>query len=196
MKLESLIVASFVLIAVILSVPDAFAQDRQVSVSAAFFPSGWMGDAADAVRFTDAWTDSPHSGDTCIRIDYLPNFNNTNREKWAGIYWQYPDSNWGNLPQGRNLTGARNLTFWARGELGGEISEFKVGGIDTGEYPDSINIPISTGVVVLSRNWTQYTLSLDGQDLSHVIGGFCWVTNENQNPISSTIYLDDIVYIW
>jgi len=75
------------------------------------------------------------------------------------------------------------------------MAEFRVGGI-AGQYPDSIEIPISTSVVVLSNNWTQYTIDLAGQDLSHIIGGFCWVTNENQNPIGSTIYLDDMQYNW
>ena len=27
-----------------------------------------------------------------------------------------------------------------------------------------------------------------------VLGGFCWVTNDTQNPAGCTIYLDDIVF--
>jgi hypothetical protein len=166
---------------------------RNISVSGTFTPSGLMGDI-DAIRPT-SWTANPHSGPTCIQIIYDPRFNNSARSRWAGIYWQYPANNWGDMQQGQNLTGAKNLTFWARGDTGGEIAEFKVGGI-TGQYPDSIEIPLTTGVIVLSENWTTYTIDLIGQDLSHVIGGFCWVTNEDQNPVGSTIYLDDIYYMW
>lgn len=163
---------------------------KVVNVQDAFSPSGWMGDWRD-ISFNDASTDNPHSEPTCIKITYSAV--KSQGEGWAGIYWQYPDKNWGDKPEGRNLTGATKLTFWARGEKGGEKAEFKVSGI-TGKYPDSIQPSVSTGVVVLSDKWQQYTIDLAGKDLSHVIGGFCWVTNKNQNPQGCTIYLDDIKY--
>jgi len=163
-----------------------------VNVPDAFFPSGWMGDWGD-ITLDDACTDNPHSEPTCIKITYSAA--KSQGKGWAGIYWQYPDSNWGDNPDGRDLTGATKLTFWARGEKGGEKAEFKVGGID-GKYPDSIQPPVSTGVIVLSDKWQQYTIDLTGKDLSHVIGGFCWVTNKNQNPYGCTIYLDDIKFEW
>jgi hypothetical protein len=91
------------------------------------------------------------------------------------------------------MSGFSRVTFWARGENGGEKAEFKVGGIDGKElYPDSIQPAVSTGEVTLSRDWQQYTIDLTGQNLNHVIGGFCWVTNQNQNPDGCTIYLDDM----
>jgi len=128
---------------------------------------------------------------TCIRIDYSAA--RTQGRGWAGIYWQFPDRNWGDMPDGRRLTGAGRLTFWARGGNGGEKSEFKVGGI-TGKYPDSIPIPISTGVMILSDKWERYAIDLKDQDLSHVIGGFCWVTSKTDNPNGCTIYLEDMTY--
>ena len=165
---------------------------KVVNVPDAFFPSGWMGDWGD-ISLDDACTDNPHSEPTCIKITYSAA--KSQGKGWAGIYWQYPDSNWGDNPEGRDLTGATKLTFWARGEKGGEKAEFKVGGI-TGKYPDSIQPPVSTGVIVLSDKWQQYTIDLTGKDLSHVIGGFCWVTNKHQNPYGCTIYLDDIKFEW
>jgi hypothetical protein len=166
---------------------------RSIDVTAAFFPSGWMGDIGD-ITFNDGWIDNPHSGDTCIQINYSAN--KSNGKGWAGIYWQFPENNWGDIPEGRNLTGAKNLTFWARGENGGEKAEFRVGGITGQYYPDSIQIPVSTGVRVLSRDWKRYEIDLSEQDLSNVIGGFCWVNSMTQNPVGCTIYLDDIKYIW
>jgi len=165
---------------------------KVVNVQDAFYPSGWMGDWGD-ITLDDACTDNPHSEPTCIKITYSAA--KSQGKGWAGIYWQYPDSNWGDNPDGRDLTGATKLTFWARGEKGGEKAEFKVGGI-TGKYPDSIQPPVSTGVIVLSDKWQQYTIDLTGMDLSHVIGGFCWVTNKHQNPNGCTIYLDDIRFEW
>ena len=165
---------------------------KVVNVQDVFYPSGWMGDWGD-ITLDDACTDNPHSEPTCIKITYSAA--KSQGKGWAGIYWQYPDSNWGDNPDGRDLTGATKLTFWARGEKGGEKAEFKVGGID-GKYPDSIQPPVSTGVIVLSDKWHQYSIDLTGKDLSHVIGGFCWVTNKNQNPYGCTIYLDDIKFEW
>jgi len=112
--------------------------------------------------------------------------------RWAGIYWLYPENNWGNLPDGVDLTGHSRLTFWARGQKGGEWAEFKVGGV-TGQYPDSLSAR-STDEIQLSSEWQQYSIDLSGADLSHVIGGFCWVTNADLNPTGCTIYLDDIFY--
>ena len=161
-----------------------------VYVTEAYYPSGWMGDWGD-ITLDDSYTENPHSDPICIKIIYSAA--KSQEEGWAGIYWQHPDSNWGDKIGGYDLTGATKLTFWARGEKGGEKAEFKVGGI-TGKYPDSLRPPVSTGVVILSDNWQQYTIDLTGKDLSHIIGGFVWVTNKNQNPYGCTIYLDDIRY--
>ena len=161
-----------------------------INVPGTFYPSGWMGDWGD-ITLDDASTHSPLSGPTCIKITYSAT--RSQGKGWAGIYWQYPDSNWGENPEGRNLSGATRLTFWARGNKGGEKAEFKAGGI-TGKYPDSIQPLVSADVIDLSIEWQHYTIDLTGKDLSHIIGGFCWVTNKNQNPYGSTIFLDDIRY--
>ena len=154
-----------------------------------FIPSGWMGDTAD-VTFDDVWQENPNSGKTCVKITYSSNASGGNR--WAGLYWQNPANNWGKKKGGFDLTGATKLTFWARGEKGGErIEEFKMGGI-TGDYPDSDASGING--VILTKEWKQYTIDLGGKDLSYVSGGFCWATNLDVNPEGCTFYLDDIIY--
>jgi len=143
----------------------------------------------------EASTDNPYWGKTSIRISYTPSFN-----EWGGICWQFPVNNWGFYP-GYDLsdsiaeTDTVELSLWARGEHGGEIAEFITGGIHDGSlaYADSYG-PISTGEVTLNQEWQEYSLSLLGEDLSMIIGGFCWVTNYDQNPNGATIFLDDIVF--
>jgi len=121
------------------------------------------------------------------------------QQNWAGIYWQYPEENWGDK-SGYDLTGATKLTFWAKGENGGEKGEFKIGGINRPPYNDPSKPyqdscgPLTTGAITLANTWKQYTIDLNGEDLSCIIGGFCWVTNNAQNPNGCTIYLDDIRY--
>lgn len=129
------------------------------------------------------------------------NFNiyTDNKNNWAGIYWQYPENNWGDNT-GYDLTGATKLTFWARGQKGGEKIEFKVGGVNCPPYYDSGKSyqdtcgSITTGVITLEDTWQQYEIELADQDLSCIIGGFCWVANNNQNPNGCTFFLDDITY--
>lgn len=170
-----------------------------------FFSSGWMGELAtflgnDTIINTadiiyELSTDNPYSGETCIRISYSPS-----PGQWGGIYWQYPVNNWGNYP-GYDFSNfieegdTVRLSFWVRGKEGGEKAEFKTGGINdpTLEYSDSYG-PMTTGVLTLTTIWKKYSLDLTGQDLSMVIGGFCWVTNYNQNPNGCTIYLDEIQF--
>ena len=154
-----------------------------------YIPSGWMGDYGD-MKMNEKYFQNPHSGTTSIQIIY--NTKASQGARWAGIYWQNPPNNWGTRPGGYDLTGAKKLTFWARGDKGGErIEEFKIGGI-TGEYADSDVAGI--GPVVLTKDWQEYTIDLEGKDLSSISGGFCWATNLDVNPEGATFYLDDIKY--
>lgn len=152
-----------------------------------FIPSGWMGDH-DAIKLNAAWKKTPHSGETCIRIDY----SSKGKQAWAGIYWQNPADNWGEAKKGGfDLREAKELSFWARGENGSEVVEFKMGGI-SGPHGDSDGATI--GETSLTKEWQKYTIDLKGKDLSYIIGGFVWVASRSNNPKGLTFYLDDIVY--
>ncbi len=151
--------------------------------------SGWMGDFGD-LSVNDKHLDNPHGGSTSVKVVY--NGKATQGARWAGIYWQNPPNNWGTRPGGYDLTGATKLTFWVRGEKGGErIEEFKIGGV-TGEYADSDVAGI--GPAVLTTEWQEFTIDLEGKDLSSISGGFAWATNLDVNPEGCTFYLDDIRY--
>lgn len=138
----------------------------------------------------EAWAQDCHAGKNCVKIEYDVDCSR-NDQRWAGIYWLNPANNWGQRKGGFNLTGAQKLTFWARGEKGGEqIQEFTVGGI-SGNYPDSDLTAM--GPVILTPQWKQYTIDLRGKDLSYISGGFAFSTNEEVNPAAScTFYLDEI----
>jgi exo-beta-1,3-glucanase (GH17 family) len=157
-----------------------------------YAPTGWMGDYQD-ITMTQDWTADPHSGRTCIRVVYSGAASQGNG--WTGVYWQDPVNNWGKTPGpiGYDLSNLSKLTFWVRGDRGGERIEFKVGGI-TGPYGDSLQPALSTGVLTLTTSWQLVTIDLTGQDLTHIIGGFVWVANTTNNPNGATFYLDDIVY--
>lgn len=154
-----------------------------------YIPAGWMGDYGD-IKFADAWSKGPYSRKSCIRIVYTAE--KKQGAGWAGIYWQDPANNWGNLKGGYDLTGAKKLTFWAKGEKGGEvITEFKVGGI-RGEISDTA--AVSIGPVTLTPEWAEYTIDLKDEDLSLIIGGFSFVISTMENPEGATFYIDEIAF--
>lgn len=157
-----------------------------------YVASGWMpATAAKDLRLNTNWKNYPFSGDSCMRIEYK----NESGTRWAGIYWQNPANNWGSIPgSGYELQGATKLSFWARGAKGGEvITEFKTGGISSGEYIDSDSVSI--GPIQLTKEWQKLEIDLRGRDLSYVIGGFAWATNIDVNdPEGIVFFLDEIKY--
>ncbi len=152
-----------------------------------YSPSGIMGDTGD-IGLSGGYIPTPSGGKACLRITYKPK----GAREWAGIYWQNPPNNWGEVEGGYNLKGADKLTFWAKGENGREkIALFKIGGI-TGRYNDSDSASI--GPVKLSRKWKQYTINLKGKDLGYISGGFCLTVRKEDNRKGCTFYLDEIRY--
>lgn len=152
-----------------------------------FYPSGWMGDGKFGTKYLSIKhvQSSLNGKDTvATKIEYRQG-----PEKWAGIYWQYPDKNWGDKP-GRTLLGAKSITFYAKGENGNEIVEFKSGGIRGGRYQDSFEK--SLGKITLSRQWTQYVLDISKEDLKNVIGAFAWIANGDDNGGHVIVYISEL----
>jgi len=130
-----------------------------------YVASGWMGNTK-GLKMDPGCTNNPHSGKTCLRFEY------TEADDWAGIVWQDPANDWGDLPGGWNLTGAKKLKFWARGEKGGETVTFKFGLLMADQkYPDSASGEVNE--VKLNKEWTEYTIDLAGKDLCPAIGAVC-----------------------
>jgi hypothetical protein len=151
--------------------------------STPFAPSGWMGNQS-AIKLDEKCTQKPHTGETCIKLQYSA------PDKWGGIIWQDPPSDWGDKPGGHDLTGAAKLTFWARGEAGGERVKFVFGVIK----PEKPHSDSASGEMeaVLTKEWTQYSIDLTGKNLSRIKTGFGWTVGGQGKPI--TFYLDDIKY--
>gem|GEM_PF-2576563 len=143
-----------------------------------FLPKVWMGDIASIDLDENYQFD--YERRNVIRIAYSPRGD----QGWAGISWQTPEDNWDN-----NISCATKLTFWARGEEGQEVAEFKMEDV-RGDYSYSTSI----GKIVLSREWEQFEIDLRGINLARVVGGFVWVTSDHWNPYGAVIYLDDIKF--
>jgi len=173
----------------------------------AYYPSGFMG--ADAALDVDIHDSSdPCFGLASMRIDY--DFNKDVRYNWAGIYFQYPDNNWGELP-GRSLRNATQLSFWVRADHPTK-AQFRMGGIN--QFPhhdpskphiDSLKpIWIQEGstkpskhpvILSITEEWKQYVVKIGGIDrrqLASVIGAFAIIIDRKEGGLKNSIYLDKI----
>ena len=149
-----------------------------------YVPTGWMGSTA-SIKLDEGWTKGPHSGATCIKVTFGPS------TEWGGVVWQSPPNDWGDAPGGFDLSGATKLTFWAKGDFGGETVGFKFGILGKEKkFPDSSSG--ESGDITLTSLWKKYEISLAGKDLTKIKTGFCWVVANARKPIN--FYLDDIRY--
>jgi len=163
-----------------------------VDITKVFVASGFMGDGEKGKQYVQVRPvagERPRPGDDdglTIKITYQ-----AGAVGWAGVYWQAPAGNWGDQP-GKSVRAATKLTFWAAGLKGGEIVEFKSGGISASgkKYKDSYEATL--GSVGLTKDWKRYEISLAGKNLASVIGGFAWVATADANPGGLTFYLDNV----
>jgi hypothetical protein len=165
-----------------------------LKMGATWSATGRMGDAkADDqyVEIDPRYRKAAHSSPDCMRIAYR-----AGPTGWAGLYWLSEAGNWGKVP-GQDLSRFTKVTFWAKGDVGGERVEFKAGGIDAterAEYRFTDSFSASLGAVALTDQWQPYRIALDGESLSSVVGGFAWVATLADNPQGAVFYLDDIQY--
>ena len=151
-----------------------------------FALSGFMGDIADVIA-VGGYSNMLYEGRPALKVKYAPQ----GSLGWAGAVWQNPANSWGAFDGGYNLGPANALTFWARGDKGGEIVTFSCGGT-AGTYPDSDSL--STGPVKLSNEWMQYVLDISRNDMRYISTGFGFTLSREMNPDGCIFYLDDIRY--
>ncbi len=148
-------------------------------------PSGWMG-GVEQMSLDANDTSDPHSGAASIRLRYEGTFG------WAGVAWQHPPNNWGDMDGGFDLTGAKELEVWARGAYGGEEVSFGVGLLGPDKaFPDSSISKV--GGIRLGREWERYRVPLKRKDLSSIKTGFVVTVAGRRTPV--TVYLDSIRFV-
>jgi hypothetical protein len=148
-------------------------------------PSGWMG-AIDELTLEGDHTDNPQAGKAAIKMRYTGEFG------WVSVGWQHPANNWGDQEGGFDLTGAKELELWARGEYGGEQINIGVGLIGD-DKPHADSARKSVDGIVLTDQWQRYRIPLKRLDLSSIKTGFFITIVGRRTPV--TVYLDSIRYI-
>jgi exo-beta-1,3-glucanase (GH17 family) len=159
-----------------------------------FYPEGYMGCIEnDKLKVNLEYRENPYAGETAIQVTLTKPLEC--QSGWAGVYWWTPaECNWYQKDCGIDLTGWTTLSFWARGETGTERAEFLIGGLcNAGRTDcDSLKNKLTTGVLSLSTQWTQYRISLQGQDLSRIAGAFAFVVVPGRSTSDVTIYIEEI----
>ena len=149
----------------------------------AYVPSGWMG-STESMSLVTNCTNDPKIGSHCIEFNY------SKQDNWGGVVWQSPEGDWGEKPGGYDLTGAKKLTFWARGSAGGEEIKFGYGLLGREKkYYDTAKDEMT---VKLFQNWKQYTFDLSEADLTRIKSGFYLTVAGQGKPIK--VFLDKIVF--
>ncbi len=165
------------------SLPLVLYSDGQAQ--SGYIPAGWMG-TASAIKYNGNSTTHPRKGNSnCLKIQF------TSSSGWGGIAWQNPANNWGDNSGGFNLTGAKKLTFWARGKKAGQVVNFGFGLIGSNKkYHDTAKGKLK---VTLTTHWKHYSISLKGKNLKRIVVGFFW-TAAVANGKPFTFYLDKVQY--
>lgn len=172
-----------------------------VRLDALGIPAGLMSGAHDpsSVITMSASPVACHTGADCVQARYRAG------STFAGVVW-WPTScgpsgtpgAWQRARSGScaidvlaagHLRTVTRMTFWARGERGQEVIEFKVG--DTSLLPSPGR---SSGLLTLTPTWKQYTFELADLDLHRTVGLFMWVAADLHNPNGATFYLDDVQF--
>ncbi len=152
-----------------------------------YSPTGYMGDVSD-INLSASNEVLTLDNYPSLKLRYKPK----GIQKWIGIYFQNPPTNWGQYQGGYDLSGAERIIFYARGESGAEIiTSVGIGGIK-GKYPDSDIY--QTGPIKLTKEWKKYTFDIYGLDLSYISGGFFFIIETKDNPLGCIIYFGDIYY--
>ncbi|HWO10042.1 MAG TPA: hypothetical protein VNN80_11200 [Polyangiaceae bacterium] len=114
---------------------------------------------------------------------------------FAGICWKNKPGNEGQVP-GDDLSkgGYRRISFWARGAAGGELVEFRAGGLGNVKTRYSDSFDVTGGRLRLTPGWKEYGIYVSNADLSSVMTPFCVLLHREDNPGAALIYLDDIAY--
>ncbi|WP_267145404.1 hypothetical protein [Myxococcus guangdongensis] len=169
--------------------PDAGTPDAgptvtlPLTVDSHWAASGYMGDGEVGTITYASECASPRPGTgkgTCHKFTYAPG-----GRGWGGVWWQYPASNWGELPGFEIPDGASVLSFYAWGAEGGEVVKFLAGLSTTAD-----GFTLDTGDRTLTTTPTEYTIDVSRVRYRKVVGGFGWVAGSKPSPF--VFFIDDI----
>jgi hypothetical protein len=177
------------LAAAVVSKPKASAPTVALDVSLAYPITESVG-AKKRIHLEKTEPALSHSPPDAWKIDF------EKTGDFGGICWKNKLGNEGQAP-GDDLSKAhyRRISFWAKGAAGGEVAEFRAGGLGDVKtrYRDSFDV--TAGKIRLTPAYSEYSIYVNDVDLSSVMTVFCVLLHREDNPAATTIFLDDIQYV-
>lgn len=169
--------------------------DLPFVLSEEFTSSGFMGAAATPSALTLSLESCPSRPEGarghCYTFVFDPTIDASVR--WAGVAWQSPSNNWGDMPPKRVEPGAQRVRLMLRGSRAEGSVGLTVGGnapVIPKPYADSF---IRVASCPLSTEWTACEVDLSDASYDQVLNAFSWAYEaRSEEPI--TIYFDDIVW--
>jgi hypothetical protein len=178
-----------------------------------FVPYGWMSDVTNdlprIIRVNLEYDNQPNIAlratgrqerERCIEIEL-----NWETATWAGVaFISGPDKPpwWGESNRGKyfNLGSLpkKKLSFYARGERGGETIKVQIGVLSGQPFGDSLSKPFVTEEIKLTPQWTRQEVdfaTIPNPELAKICNGFAVVADQGSQPGPGTktqFYIDDI----
>jgi hypothetical protein len=154
------------------------------AVDTYYAPSGYMGDGETPGGVVDSPECPERAGEQkglCHRVTWKPG-----TAGWSGIFWQYPDGNWGAAEGHEIEPGATRISFWAWGEKGDEKVSFFAG------IPDVDGFHVEITDVPLTTEPAQYFMKLGEATYGKVVGAFGWSSGASDGSTPVVFTIDDI----
>ncbi|MEM1414445.1 MAG: hypothetical protein AAGH15_06075 [Myxococcota bacterium] len=119
----------------------------------------------------------------CRRWTYTPG-----GRGFGGVFWQFPENNFGAMPGFPIPRGTRRITFAAWGAEGGETVEFGSG--VEGDVGDGFQV---RDTIELTTTPTLYSVAIPGSaEFDEIVTGFLWVIGGAEAPVS--FFTDNVVF--
>ena len=164
----------------------------QVPLDIQYYFKSWekVGDAeisSSYLKIDDQFVDPDQYCEECTRIEYNPGPLGI-----AGLAYK--------ADTGIDLKQANKVSFYARGEVGGEKVEFKAAGknlLSSQTSSDSFKnqkFAVTTQDVILSKEWQKYEIDLSGADLTEITHPFGFEITKGKTAGKIVFYLMYIIY--
>lgn len=181
--------------------PEPFWVYRDGPDGMPFSPHGWMpGEAGQMLKIELASRERPQAGEACLafEVTWRP-------PDWFGVgFFSGPAEPpwWGDDDRGHgvDLSAYDTLSFWARGERGGEQLRVEIGTLAGKPHGDSLPAAVGTPWLTLSADWQRFELDLSAyrpEQRARVCGGFTVLCARDRQPAGTArtrFWIDTVAY--
>lgn len=167
-------------------VVSAQASQLPVDVKESFVKMAKTGDAKKTpskLQIDADFVDPDEHCEFCYRLQFTPG-----TQGQGGVLFEASEP--------LNLKDAKRMTFWARGDLGGEKIQVSAAGKKSSlaGASDGVKFGVTSTDLALVKEWKKFEIDLSGVDLTSVTHGFGLKMNKGNDGSDKVIYMKYITY--